>query len=394
MTTPRIWAAPICVAQCLCAALLVLAQPADSLVVRTAQWFDPVSGELRGPAVFRVQNGRIAERLSPDQTARTSASAIDLGTATLLPGLIDAHVHLQLGGRPDANARTILNAGFTTVIDLGATSDVVLRLRDRVAAGTVEGPRILASGLWVGTKGGVCELGGIGVAGGAEAFRRRVRENVAAGADLIKACVSGWPSDALANPNGYELDDENLRALTEEAITGGRVVVAHAISRGSVQAALRAGVRGLAHAADLDAATSRALQARGVFLIPTLASLTSGAPPTVVETLRSGVANASAAGVSIVFGTDSGALPHGQNAQEFAAMTAAGMSSVDAIRAATTASARAFGLDKEIGVLEPGMVADMIAVDGNPLADIQAMSRVVFVMHNGRIARQPSAPDK
>jgi imidazolonepropionase-like amidohydrolase len=372
------------------AAPFVLAQPADNIFIRSAHWFDPVSGEVRGPAVFRVQNGRIAERLPVDRVSQVSAPVIDLGTATLLPGLIDAHVHLQLGGSPEANARTVLHAGFTTVVDLGATSDVVLRLRDRVAAGTVEGPRILAAGLWIGTKDGVCEFGGIGVAGGPDAFRQRVRENVAAGADVIKACVSGWVNDALAKPNEYEISDAALAAVTDEATKAGRLVIAHAISRGSVEAALRTGVRGLAHAADLDAATSQQLRAHGVFLVPTLASLTSGADSKAAARLRSSVMGAHAAGVPIVFGTDSGALPHGQNAMEFPALTTAGMSPVDAIRSATTTAARAFALDKDVGTLEPGRVADMIAVDGNPLVDIQAMSRVVFVMHNGRIVRRPS----
>jgi imidazolonepropionase-like amidohydrolase len=394
--TLRVWRSEVVVALLVFVHVVVHAggqtglQPAESIFVRSAHWFDPVSGEMRGPAVFRVQNGQIAERLPVDRVDQSSASLVDLGTATLLPGLIDGHVHLQLGGSPEANARTILRAGFTTVVDLGATSDVVLRLRDREAAGTIEGPRILAAGLWVGTKGGVCEFGGIGVAGGPEAFRQRVRDNIATGADLIKVCVSGWASDALAKPTEYEISDDALRAVTDEATKAGRLVMAHAISRGSVQAALRTGVRGLAHAADLDAATSQQLRARGVFLVPTLASLTSGATATEVDRLRSSVMSAHAAGVPIVFGTDSGALPHGQNATEFAAMTTAGVSPVDALRSATTTAARAFALEQEIGVLEPGRIADMIAVEGNPLVDIQAMSRVVFVMHRGRIVRRPT----
>src|SRR5262245_46423320 len=137
--------------------VFALGQPAENIFIRTAHWFDPVSGQLRGPVVFRVEGGRIAERLSVDRLG-PSSTVVDLGNATLLPGLIDGHVHLQLGGRPETNAATILGAGFTTVVDLGATSDVVLRLRDRVAAETVQGPRILAAGLWVGTKGGVCEF--------------------------------------------------------------------------------------------------------------------------------------------------------------------------------------------------------------------------------------------
>ena len=141
-------------------------QPTDTFV-RSERWLDPVSGEMKGPVVIQVTGDRIT-RVVPaaDFEATAAGTVIDLGTATILPGLTDAHVHLQIGGTPDENARSVLRAGFTTVVDLGATSDVVLQLRDRIAKGTVEGPRILAAGKWVGTKGGICEFGGIGVAGG------------------------------------------------------------------------------------------------------------------------------------------------------------------------------------------------------------------------------------
>jgi imidazolonepropionase-like amidohydrolase len=153
--------------------------------IRSERWLDPISGEMKGPVVIQVSGDRMAKVVSA-AGANAPPTTLDLGKATILPGLVDAHVHLQIGGAPNENARKILRAGFTTVVDLGSTSDAVLRVRDRVSRGEEEGPRILAAGNWVGTKGGICEFGGIGVPGGPDAFRARVRENIAAGADLSK----------------------------------------------------------------------------------------------------------------------------------------------------------------------------------------------------------------
>ncbi len=365
--------------------------PTADIALRATRWLDVASGKLRGPVVILVSGGKISDMVPASEFSENSARLlIDLGDAVVLPGLVDAHVHLQIGGRPEENAAAALHAGFTTVVDLGATSDVALRLRDAIASGSIEGPRILAAGRWVGTKNGVCEFGGIGVAGGPDAFRARVRENIEAGADLTKACVSGWTAEAFSNPEAYEITDDALAAIVDESGRSERMVVAHAISLGSVKAALRAGVRGLAHAAYLDAATAEDLKARSVFLIPTLASLSSADESPSADVLRNSVATAYRAGVRIVFGTDGGVLPHGQNAREFVAIAAAGISPLDAIRAATTNASQAIGLAQSIGALEVGKIADIIAVDGNPLADVEALSRVVFVLHQGRVIRKPN----
>lgn len=362
--------------------------PVD-LALRVSRWLDVRSGELRGPDIIVVSSGRIAAIQSPSTfDDRSAASSIDLGDATVLAGLIDAHVHLQIGGDPAANAVKALRAGFTTAVDLGATSDAVLRLRDAIAAGSAEGPRILAGGRWVGTKNGVCEFGGIGVAGGPEAFRARVRENIAAGADFTKVCVSGWTAAAFARPDGYEIADDALGAAVDESHQSKRLVIAHAISLGSVKASLRAGVDGLAHAAYLDAATARQLRDRRVFLVSTLTSLLAGAPGAAGAALREAVGLAYRDGVRIVFGTDGGVLPHGQNATEFATLVDSGIPPIEAIRTATMNAALALRLD-DVGRIEVGRAADLIAVDGNPLIDIRALSRVVFVMENGRVIRRP-----
>jgi imidazolonepropionase-like amidohydrolase len=359
-----------------------------STFLRSTRWLDSISGELKGPVIIEVSGDRIAKVVQAGDY-QTVGTTIDVGDATILPGLIDAHVHLQIGGAPSENAKAILRAGFTTVLDLGATSDAVLRLRDRVGRGEEEGPRILAAGTWVGTKGGICEFGGIGVAGGPDAFRARVRENVQAGADVSKVCVSTWLADAFSRPDAYEIQDAALAAVVEESHRANRPVIAHAISLGSVKAAVRAKVDGLAHGALMDEPTAGELRERGIFMIPTLASLAGGNAGPAAEALRRAVKIAQEAGVRLVFGTDGGVLPHGQNAREFSALVDAGIPPIEAIRAATVNAARTFALEREIGVIAEGHVADIIAVDGDPLRDVTALSRIVFVMHNGRIIRRP-----
>ena len=378
----------ISVASPLPSSLFLHAQPSDTFL-QAAHWLDPVSGRLGGPVIVQVSNGKIARVGAPGEFDQLPGSAMtNLGAATLLPGLIDAHVHLQLGGAlPQANAGAILRAGFTTVVDLGATTDIVLRLRQRISSGAIVGPRILAAGRWVGKQGGICEFGGIGIPGGPDAYRARVREDVAAGADLTKVCVSTWLADAFARPESYEISDEALAAAVDEAHRAGRLVVAHAISIGSVKAALRAGVDGLAHAAYVDVPTARELRNRGVFMVVTLASLAGVSAEPPVQALRRSVATAHAEGVPIVFGTDGGVLPHGENAKEFAALVEAGLPALEAIRAATVNAARAFRLDREVGQIKAGYRADIIAVNGDPLHDIQSLSNPIFVMYDGTVVQ-------
>ncbi len=372
----------LAVALCAAGAFAPASRTQAALFLRAARWLDPASGVLNGPVVLHIVDGRITAIEAPGVT---SAPVRDLGDVTLLPGLIDAHVHLGIGGRPEANALADLRAGFTTLVDLGARTDAILRLRDRINRGEVEGPRILAAGKWIGKQGGICEFGGIGVPGGPDAYRTRVRENVDAGADVIKVCVSAWGADAFNKPDTYEIDDTALAAVVEESHRSKRLVVAHAISIGSVRAALAAHVDGLAHAAYVDRATATLMRDRGMFMIPTLASLAGDAadPPSIA--LRGAVETAHRAGVRMVFGTDGGVLPHGKNAKEFAALAKAGVPRIDAIRAATINAAEVLGLGQDVGQIKVGYAADLIAIAGNPLDDSDALSRVRFVMRNGRV---------
>ncbi|MGH7679406.1 MAG: amidohydrolase family protein, partial [Gemmatimonadaceae bacterium] len=363
------------------------AASAQRTLIRAGQLLDVSTGQLSPNRTIVVENGRITA--IGDLTPQPADTVIDLSTYTVLPGLIDAHVHLAIGGPVRANALADLRAGFTTIVDLGSRTTRMLRIRDSINAGQIPGPRVLAAGIWIGRKDGVCEFSGIGIAGGAEGFRARVRENVDAGADVIKACVSGWPAEAFALPDSYELPDSVLSAIVTEAGRFNRMVIAHDISRGGVHAALRSGVRGLAHAPYADSATAAQMASRRMFVIPTLASLVASDSSPGSRALVASVRLLYRAGVPLVFGTDGGVLPHGENAKEFEALAAAGVPLLDAIRAATIGAATALGIADSVGTLAPGKAADVIAVQGNPLTDAAALQRVRFVMSRGRVITRP-----
>lgn len=358
------------------------------VAVLVARVLDPATGQYSGPSAILIRGGRIVE-VQPRArfTPAAADSVIDLGDMTVLPGLIDAHVHLAIGGTVRANALADLRAGFTTVVDLGSRTNRLLALRDSINAGHIPGPRVLAAGMWVGTRNGVCEFNGLGIAGGPDAFRQRVRENAGAGADVIKVCVSGWPADAYARPDDYEISDDALAAVTAEAHARAKLVIAHDISLAGVRAALRHGVDGLAHAAYLDDSTAGQLRERGTFLIPTLASLTARDSSAASRALVAAVALAHRTGLRLVFGTDGGVLPHGENAREMAALTAAGIPPIDVLRMATVNAARALRLDDSVGTVARGMSADLIAVRGDPLVTLDVMRDVRWVMLRGAVVR-------
>ena len=367
--------------------LLLPILAAQVIAIRAGRVLDPATGSALLNQVILVQQGRIGA-IGPNVAIPRGSTIYDLSGATIVPGLIDGHVHLGIGGPVRENAMADLRAGFTTVIDLGARTHRLLRIRDSINAGEIPGPRVFAAGIWVGRKNGVCEFGGIGIPGGAEGFRQRVRDNIQAGADVIKVCVTGWPQDAYAHPDAYELPDSTLRAVVEAAHAGRRKVVAHDLSRGGVRAGLAAGIDGLAHAAFLDSATALQLRARSVFMIPTLASLTAGDTSAASRRLARSVELAHQQGVRLVFGTDGGVLPHGQNAREFVAMYEAGVPLAELLRAATTNAARAFGLDS-LGQIAQGMVADLVALETDPREDVTAYRKVKFVMSRGQVVVRP-----
>ena len=373
-------------------ALTHVPQAATTVAVYADAMLDVREGRPVERALVVVSGDRIVYAgPASDATAQVPASAerVQLGRLTLMPGLIDAHVHLALAGTPAANARATVEAGFTTVQDLGATDGQIISLRDDITAGRVVGPRVLAAGRWIGVSGGTCDFGGIGVRGAA-AFRERVAEEVRRGADVIKVCVSGWLADARRDPTRYEISDGELQAAIAEAHRLKRRVAVHAISAAGVEVAVRMGADLVVHAGFVEPKTVEAMRARGVYLLPTLFSFQRGQPKDDVAAVQSHLAKAVTAGLPVAFGTDAGVIAHGRNAQEFQPLRDLGLAPADAIRAATVHAAAAIGMKDQIGVLQSGASADMIAVDGDPLADIAALQRVVFVMSRGVIVKRPT----
>ena len=247
---------PLCV---MALAVPVLASVGRPIAIRAGRLVDVRRGALVPHAVVLVQGDRIvAVGGAGEVRIPAGAEVVDLGDATLIPGLIDTHVHLTLGGTPDSNARATLLAGFTTVQDLGALGYANLSLRDAVNRGDIVGPRIVSAGLWLGVSGGTCDFDGIGVRG-PDAFARRVREDVAHGADVIKLCVTGWVDDAFANPQRFEISDSELVATVREAHAAGKKVIVHAISEAGVRVAVARGVDAVAHANFADSATQAAV---------------------------------------------------------------------------------------------------------------------------------------
>ncbi len=349
---------------------------------------DVEGGRLIDDAVVVVQGSRIVAAGSRNAVrVPPGASTIDLPAMTLVPGLIDAHVHLTLAGNPSANARATLRAGFTTVQDLGAAAYTNVALRDAINAGRVEGPRVIAAGPWLGIAGGTCDFNGIGVRG-ADAFRKRAREDVEHGADLIKVCVTGWLADAVKEPAKYEISDEELRSAVDEAHRLGKRVAAHALSEAGISVAVRFGVDLIAHAGFPTPSTVATMKEKSIYQVPTLFSL-STAKPEELSALHARMREAVAAGLPVAFGTDAGVIPHGANAREFEHLAAIGLDPLASLRAATLAAARAVGMPRDIGALSPDRLADVIAVDGNPLQDLRALQRVRFVMKEGKVISKP-----
>ena len=377
---------------------------AAALAVCVATLFRPLEAQesvfaIRAHAMIDVERGRVVENAivvvrgarilaagsEADVSVPPGATVVDLPKTTLLPGLIDAHVHLTLGGPPADNARATLGAGFTTVQDLGAQTYANVALRDDIRAGRIEGPRIVASGPWLGIAGGTCDFNGIGVRG-VDAFRARIREDVARGADLIKVCVTGWLADAVREPAKYEITDDQLRAAIDEAHGLGKRVAVHALSEGGISAAVRLGADLVVHAGFASKATIELMKERNVRQLPTLFSF-STAKPEDLAALQAHMRGAVTAGLPVAFGTDAGVIPHGANAREFEHLAAIGLDPLAALRAATLSGAHAVGMPDAIGALSQGRFADVIGVDGNPLQDLRTLQQVTFVMKDGKVVR-------
>jgi imidazolonepropionase-like amidohydrolase len=382
------------------------------LALKCGRLLDVRRGAYLDHALILVRGDRI-ESVGPAAQVKIpeGARVVDLSSLTVLPGLIDAHVHLAWGlpepGKPlpgTEEAKATLLAGFTTVRNPGSTGKADLTLRDAIEGGAVRGPRILAAGAALGAPGGACDrvFAGEGRASGVAEVRDRARQVLDSGADLLKLCAGGGVVATQADAESTEYGEGEIRAAVEEAHRRGKSVAAHAQGGTAIANAVRAGVDSIEHGAWIDEKAALLMKERGVFLVPTLYRLDwqienaagSGATPERLKDLREArrathehVARAIALGVPVAFGTDASVYPSGLNARELAVLVEVGMTRLAALRSATLDAARLLGLQDRLGVIEVGKLADLVAVNGDPLADVRALEKVRFVMKGGQVEK-------
>jgi imidazolonepropionase-like amidohydrolase len=387
---------------------------------------DVDAGLMLSDQVVTIEDGRI---VSVQDRAPGRAVTLELGDVTLLPGLIDAHTHLAGGEEltPDqdlrqtdarhavegvANARKTLLAGFTTVRDLGSRGFADVAVRDAIAAGRVQGPRMLVAVVSLSATGGHGDENQLpfdlkldrytGIADGPEAVRHKVRENLKYGADWIKLLATGGVTSANTDPTIADYTEEEIRAAVDTARDKRRDVAVHAHGTEGIKRATRAGVRSIEHCSMLDAEAIRLIKERGTFVVPNPYTnqyiIERGAAggyqayqieksKQVLGLKLQSLRDAIKAGLKVAYGTDSGVQPHGLNARQFAIFVEAGMTPLEAIRSATVVNADLLRMQGQIGTLRPGAYADLIAVVGNPLADVSLLERPVWIMKSGEVVR-------
>lgn len=429
-------------------ALAVLALPAlglaeetkkeEVVALKAARLFSGKGDSTIRDAVVIVEGGKI-KAVGSGLQVPAGARVIDLGDATLLPGFIDAHTHVsgesgndwnaafvaglrrtvpEAALRASAYSRNLLMAGFTTIRDLGSGDWVDVGLRNTAGEGIIAGPRMLVAVHSLGARGGHCDTSGFpyklfgpepgveeGIASGPEQFRDAVRFQVKYGADVIKVCATGGVLSLADEVDTPQLTQEEMNAIVEEAHRLRKKTAAHAHGNEGARVAIRAGIDSIEHGSFMDDETLRMMKERGTWLVPTLLAgeyVTAPErkyPPEIAEKARAAISKRSdmfrravKMGVKIAFGTDSGVSPHGVNAKEFKLMVDHGMTPAAALRAATASAADLLGVSRLTGTLETGKEADIVAVPGDPLADITATERVAFVMKRGRIYKLEGSP--
>lgn len=413
-------------------AVLLGAAPAamaETVYLTAERMVDPASGRVIEAPALVIEDGKIVKTgTAASLAAPEGATAIDLSGKTLLPGLIDMHVHLT--GDPTKgggysfmalpserfviwavnNAEKTLMAGFTTVRNTGSDGYEMLAVRDAVNEGEIPGPRIFAAGPPVGIVGGHCsdnnylppeqEATGVGVATGPWEMRGKVRQNIKYGVDFIKTCSTGGVFSKGTLLGAAQGTPEELSAIVDEAHMRGLKVAVHAHGTIGIKNAIQAGADTIEHASYLDDEAIRLAKRHGAYLsmdiYNTEYTLSEGEKNGVMEesldkerqvggVQRESFSKAVKAGAKMVFGTDAAIYPHGDNARQFSRMVQFGMTPMQAIRAATTTAAEALGKPGELGCVSTGCAADIIAISGDPLADISALETVDFVMKDGII---------
>jgi imidazolonepropionase-like amidohydrolase len=405
------------------AAPTATAQSAPLTAIHAARMLDVRSGRMIPNGLVVVRHDTI---IQVGGTAPAGATSIDLGDVTLLPGFIDMHTHLteQIGPGFDLApvrltaadevlngvkyAKRTIEAGFTTVRNVGAHDFTDIALMHAIDRGDIEGPRIVPAGHAIGITGGHCDVTGFapgiavqdplhGVADGIDQVVQAVRLQIKYGAQVIKICATAGVLSYDATVGAQQLSEAEMRAIVEEATRHGLKVAAHAHGTEGIKAAIRAGVASIEHGSMLDDEAIALMKQHGTYLVPTraLADLLdrNNLPPAirvkmdqVMPLADASFRKAVAAGVKIAFGTDAAVLPHGMNAKEFSKYTAAGMSPLDAIRTATLNAADLLGRNDR-GEIAVGKLADLVAVRGDPLADITTTEHVTFVMKGGQRIR-------
>ena len=412
----------------------VAAQTTDVVtVIHAGKLLDKPGNPPRGPSTLIIRNGKIAQLLSGHQPGPAGATLIDLKDKFVLPGLIDSHVHLDsdAGGnaalieavtdsparaayRAAGNAKKTLMAGFTTVRNMGDGTGATLALRDAVAAGELPGPRIIDAGRSISTTSGHMDatlsvsedlhasIGQENLCDGVESCRQAIRKQVRRGVDVIKIATTGGVNSRIGAGLGRQLFDDEVKALVDTGHLYGKKVAVHAHGDDGVNIALAAGADSIEHGTMLTDESIKLFKAAGAYYVPTLSTVNgylerlaanpNAYPPDVLAKVqwRIGVtgkslAKAYPAGVKIAFGTDAGVSKHGRNADEFELMVKHGMPASAAIQAATMNAATLLGVEKEVGSLELGKAADVIAVAGDPITDITTLKSVRFVMKDGRV---------
>jgi imidazolonepropionase-like amidohydrolase len=386
-----------------------------SIIIGDGRYLERADIQIEGERIRKV-----AKNIDPTH----HDTAIDLSQKTLLPGLMDAHVHLMFSGGPDPeeiqkysdpfltllaaeNARKTIQAGFTTVRDTGARGFIDIALRTAIEQGMLQGPRLFVSGHFICMTGGHGSTFGARQADGIAECRKAAREQIRAGVDVVKVMATGGVLTQGTEPGAAQLSEEEIRVMIEEAHKAGKITSAHAHGIQGIKNALRAGIDSIEHGTYADDEALKMMREKGVFLAICIGATRApivktssdvNVPDYVIrknkEVLNHQLATLKKAhemGINVVLGTDSGTPlnSHGNNAEEFEIFVENGISEMEAIIASTSRVAKLLRIDDKLGTLEEGKIADLIVVNSDPLTNISSLKDPIFVIKNGIIVKKP-----